>query len=207
MRAAWMKTAIQKQTRRECFPERLLLHINKMKEEQVIPHVLDVGCGPLSPLAWGAETNLFDFVAVDPLADVYQWLLKLYRIDFPVKPIRCSAENLLDIFQPKSFDVVYSRNALDHVHDAHCCIANIRKVLKKSGRFYFDGITKEGSRQHWRGLHKHDFFISEGNLLWSSKDGAVKNFSKEHGLTLLYQNQPHYNTGDWFRAEFQKVSY
>ena len=171
-------------------------------EGSQLPRVLDVGCGPLSPLAWGVDSKILDLTAVDPLADVYRFLLRAYRLDFPVTPVRCPVERLLSRFAPESFDVVYSRNALDHVEDADACIANICALLRKNGRFFFDGITREGTRQNWRGLHKHDFYVADGRLMWSGEDGKAIDFSARHGLSLVYQNQVSFRTGEWFRLEF-----
>ena len=207
MRAPWMKTALSRETRRDSFPGRLRDYLLELPDAGARrPRVLDVGCGPLSPLAWGVDSGILDLTAVDPLARVYRFLLGAYRLDFPVTPVPCAAERLLDRFAPASFDAVYSRNALDHVEDADLCIANICALLTKNGRFFFDGITREGTRQKWRGLHKHDFYVSDGRLMWSGEDGKAIDFSARHGLALVYQNQSSFRTSEWFRLEFERRS-
>jgi len=204
-RHPWMKDAINPQTRATCFPQRLLPYIEKHKQKDGLLKVIDVGSGPLTPLAGGVEQKLIDLVALDPLATVYAFLFNLYRINFPVKPISCYAEDLLEFCTPESIDIVYSRNALDHVRDAELCIKNICAVLKKNGLFSFQGFAKEGSKQNWRGLHKHDFTIEEGDLIWSNQHGDVRNFSEAFGLKCLYQNKHGYSVGEWFIGEFQKT--
>jgi SAM-dependent methyltransferase len=204
-RHAWMRDAINPHTRATCFPQRLMPYIENRRKKDGLARVIDVGSGPLTPLAWGVEQKLIDLVALDPLAAVYAFLLKLYRINFPVKSVPCYAEDLLEFCAPESIDIVYSRNALDHVRDAELCIGNICTILKTNGLFSFQGFAKEGSKQNWRGLHKHDFTIDEGDLIWSNQHGDVKNFSKAFGLKCLYQDKHAYSVGDWFVGEFQKT--
>lgn len=192
-------------TRERLFPKLLTPYIDAVRQANREVKLLDVGCGPISRLAWGFETQKFQLTAVDPLAKFYNGLLALYRISYPVRPIPCSGEDLLRLFKPEQFDIVYSQNALDHASDVDACIKNISIVLKQGGVFHLEGFTKEGTKQRWQGLHKHDLSIHDGDLIWNNQRGDVKNLTRAYGLKCLYQNANQYAVGDWFIAQFKKT--
>ncbi len=76
-RELWMEELIKPETRKNGFPQLLLPYIqemNNLKGDSV--NILDVGCGPLSPLVWGVDQNLFVLTAIDPLAKRYSALLE-----------------------------------------------------------------------------------------------------------------------------------
>jgi hypothetical protein len=77
------------------------------------PRVLDVGSGPLSYLGFGAHRGLFDLVATDPLAKPYEQLLRRNGLNpgYPILPV--AGEDLIEKFGPRSFHVVWTRNAID----------------------------------------------------------------------------------------------
>ncbi len=204
-RKPWFKGLIKSSaTREKYFPAEILTKVDELQRKNQVVQVLDVGCGPLSRLAWGVEARQIQLVAMDPLAAVYNFLLWAFRIHFPVRPIVCSGEDLLSVCQPDSFDIVFSQNALDHSRDPGLCIGNIAKVLKKKGLFYLAGFTKEGTKHKWLGLHKHDFYLNGGDLIWSNQKGQMVNLSRAHGLRCVYQDKPDYGVGDWFYALFEK---
>lgn len=193
------------ETRERLFPKQLLPFINAIQHVNQEVEILDVGCGPISRLAWGVEMQKFNLTAVDPLAKFYKTLLALYRISYPVKPIPCAGEDILNLFQAQQFDIVYSQNALDHASNVDVCIKNISTVLKPGGIFHLEGFTKEGTKQKWQGLHKHDLSIIDGALFWNNQQGDVKNLTQMHGLVCLYQNMKKYTVGEWFIAQFKKI--
>lgn len=203
-RHQWMQDALSEKTRKACFPLFLLPYIKRIRLNNKKVKVIDVGCGPLSPLAWGAESDLIDLIAIDPLAGVYKKLLYTYGIRYPVNMSTGSAENLHNYFQPETFDIAYSRNALDHAIDPCQCLRNISTVLKEKSHFFLEGFTKEGTKQNWKGLHKHDFIVQAAGLIWSNSRGQSKNITQNARLELIYRDKKEYDVGDWFRAIFIK---
>ena len=207
-RHPWMKLVLNPETRKDKFPPFFLDYITKIKERSKCQRVkvLDIGAGPLSPLGWGVDQNLFDLVAIDPLAEEYSKILNKYNISFPVKPIECSGEELTTIFDENSFDIVYCRNALDHMDNPKLVINNIFTVLVNGGYFYLDSFNKEGTHEKWSGLHQHDLFIKKGKLIHSDKRGNKTNLTSNLKFVCVYQWQAGVNPGEWFKIIFQKES-
>jgi SAM-dependent methyltransferase len=201
-RDPWMEEAISQETRRKQFPFLLLPYVAEIKRNKGEVSVLDVGCGPLSPLAWGAEEGLFSLTAVDPLAHEYTKMLKKHNISYPVKPIKGRGEKLLKLFPEESFDIVYSRNALDHAADIEKCIENIRRVLKKGGIFFLESLVREGTHNSWGGLHKHDLIVINGELMHF--DRAQKQTRLASQFACLYHEQKAAQPGEWFKIIFKK---
>lgn len=205
MRDPWMKNVINPDTRKIEFPAELLDYIEKMDSSEPLK-VLDVGAGPLSVLAWGVEQNLFELVAIDPLADEYAKLLKQNNINYPVSPIPGVGEKVAEMFDEESFDIVYSRNALDHTVSPALCIENIVKVLKTGGIFFQGGLTKEGTVSEWTGLHQHDLYPENGNLMRANQQGEVTNLTEGRNLECILEEQTQYYDRDWYNIVFRKTA-
>lgn len=201
-RDPWMDEAINPLTRRSQFPELLIPCVLEMRKPNGSVRVLDVGCGPLSPLAWGAEQGLFELTAIDPLARDYVDLLERYGIEYPVKPVKLRGEKLLKHFPASSFDIVYSRNALDHAANVSRCIDQIHGVLKSGGFFFLEGLVCEGTHNRWRGLHDHDLVIMGGQLMHFDRVGRPTRLAAS--FTCVYQDQKSAEPGGWFRILFRK---
>lgn len=90
--------------------------------------VLDIGCGPRGSLEWA--DNVSERVGLDPLSDKY---VKMEGKHHKMKYVNSGAENIP--FDKGYFDVVTSLNSLDHVDDLGKCIHEIKRVVKKGGRF------------------------------------------------------------------------
>src|SRR5215211_3684999 len=78
------------------------------------PTILDVGCGPVSSLAYLVHERLATVVGVDPLAEEYRELLARYELSAPLRQVRGSGEYLDRVSFDVEFDIVFCRNALDH---------------------------------------------------------------------------------------------
>jgi len=186
--------------RKKIFPKKLLQFI-KQKDK---PLLLEIGSGPLSDLAWGVENNLFDIITIDPLAKVYNKLMKRYKIDYPIKPVEGTGEELSTLFDKNQFSIVYSRNALDHTFNPQLCIKNMVAVLKNKGFLYICGNVKEGTKVHWQGLHKHDLVLADGNLCHYNQEGKMTNLTKDLNIKLVYKSKTGDSPGNWFTVVFQK---
>ncbi len=151
----------------EAFPQQdLLPWIEALaKETDRRPRVLDVGSGPLSMLALGPQTGRFDLVAADPLAAHYERLLAKhgFRPGYPL--VECFGEHLRRVFAAGSFDLVWIHNALDHSQEPHAVLQQCAEVLRPGGYLVFQGWSREGTAEHWYGLHQHDIFLLPGGRL------------------------------------------
>jgi SAM-dependent methyltransferase len=173
----------------KAFPPQLLCIGEQLKAQGTDGvRLLEVGSGPVSLLAWGVQKHLFDLKAVDPLAAEYQQLLGKYGFDYPVKPIKGYAENLLAIFPERSFDVAYSSNALDHVLSPRKCIENICSVVKPGGFICLEGFCREGTNAKWVGLHQHDLLVENGHLLHFNKRGDRAVLTENMRLKCTHEN-------------------
>ncbi|MBN1344224.1 MAG: methyltransferase domain-containing protein [Phycisphaerae bacterium] len=105
--------------------------------------VLDLGCGPYSLVRQGRVIGL------DPLAGRYGELVDL-AADRDVTYVAASGESLP--LADERFDVVWSRNVIDHVRDPAAFVAEAMRVLRASGRFLltFD-VVSEGGVAHPHG--------------------------------------------------------
>lgn len=201
-RAEWMNDAIDPERRESQFPPRLLDFIQTLSVEHM-PRVLDVGSGPLSPLAWGVDRQLIEAIAVDPLADIYGGILQKYGIDYSVKPVKGAGEEVAKIFGGERFDVVYSRNAIDHSVSPLQCVRQMVTVLKTGGILYLEGFENEGSRNSWQGLHQWNLSIRQGNLYETDHAGNEINISGPLPLQCLFEAGPDAN--EWIRITFRKT--
>lgn len=140
---------------------------------------IDVGCGALSRLRWGALRGLFTITGVDPLLDMYAIVRE--RHGYSTLPeIRCAreicagAEVLSTAVTPGSYDVAYCANALDHTEDPAGIVAALARALRVGGMLFIDVYTREASRENWWQLHQFDMYVNDKDeFVAETKDGAV----------------------------------
>lgn len=130
--------------------------------------ILDVGAGPVTALGavWpGCDLRV---TAVDPLAAQYNESLERFGVTPPVRTQQGDAEHLLDQFEPESFDIVYSRNALDHSYDPMLGLFNMFVLAKVGGVVRLEQSVNEGKNQQYQGLHQWNFDVEEGRfVVWN----------------------------------------
>lgn len=174
------------QARAAAFPQELRQCISDLRRESGrTPELLEVGSGPVSILAAGAEQKLCAIVAVDPLATIYRDLLRLSDIAYPIEPIPGNGESLIRQFSCESFDIVYSSNALDHARSPRQCLEQICGVLRPGGFLLLEGFEREGSHGHWTGLHQHDLFVEGEVLVHMDRTGRRTDLTAEMPLTCI----------------------
>jgi SAM-dependent methyltransferase len=198
----FVEDALNPATREDIFPARLRPYVGKNNQKL---RLLDVGSGPISPFAWGIDMNLLDVVAIDPLADAYNALLAELNYSYPIKPVKCYGEDIVDNFQSESFDIVYCANALDHAISPQRCLDGMYDILKKDGIMYLTGYIREGTRSSWSGLHQHDLIPENGQLLHYDPKGNKTNLTKDLvGVTCIYEELSGTQIGDIYVIIFRK---
>lgn len=148
-----------------------------LKQNPQGKHALDVGCGG-GILAEEFAAAGFRVTGVDPsensLLTAHAHAVKNgLKIDYK----QACAENLP--FPDASFDVVYCCDVLEHVKDLSQCLAEIARVLKPGGVFFFDTVNRTFLSklivikfwQEWKryalvhpGLHVYEMFIKPSEL-------------------------------------------
>lgn len=190
--------------RKELFPAKLIPYIYDLKKKNNNLKLLEIGSGPISRLAWGVEEGLFQITAIDPLAKLYSKLMRKHKYDYPIKPIACLGEDISKIFSEESFDIIYSRNALDHVVSPRKCLEGMCYVLKRGGIIFLEGFIRGGTRQKWRGLHKHDLVPENGHLLHYDKKGFLTNLTKDLDLKCICLLKSQAGDGEEYIIIFEK---
>ena len=129
--------------------------------------VLDVGAGPLSTLGTRAAGKRVRLTAVDPLADCYDETLAKVGVTPLVRTLRCSGEELLDRFEPASFDIAFAENALDHCVDPLTVIRNMVAVVRRGGFVILNHATDEAEHAGYGSVHQWNFRDEQGRcILW-----------------------------------------
>lgn len=203
-----LENLLDKNCRRDLFPTELEYALTSLKND--FPNkklrLLEIGSGPTSNLASGVDRQLFDIIAIDPLADTYKMLMKKYGYDFPIKPLKGTGEELLKLYDPFSFHIAYSQNAVDHASDPEKCISNMYKILKINGIICLKGNVREASNQGWNGLHQHDLEPFDNKLLHTDSTGKSADLIKNTGLKQICLKKTGNKPGDQYTVIYKKYS-
>lgn len=155
---------------------------------------LDIGCGAISRLRWGAVRGLVHVTGIDPLLSLYQVILAYHGLDrLPFievnRAIAAGAENLHCHVADGSIDFAYCCNALDHVEDPPLVIERLAGVLRPGALFALEFATREGSRQGWQQLHQFDLFLDGDSreIMCERHDGRIDRLIPE-GVELWVKN-------------------
>ncbi len=179
-----------------------------LKGQEKPMKALEIGSGPTSTLAWAVDTGLLQLTAVDPLARDYHHLLagRGYG-QYPVRPIALSGEQLLSHFEPRSFELIYMRNSLDHTQYPRIVLANAVELLAPEGILYLEGYVKEGTHARWQGLHQFDFVPGEGSLTCTSEQGETCNLLANLPLTIIEHATEDLPQGTWYNLVLRKLPF
>ena len=139
----------------------LLKHLENLPSA----HILDVGSGPVSYMLHFVKENShrFKLTAVDPLASEYAGIMEQYGYNIP-QNINCYAEYLDEMFRPKTFDMIFCSNSLDHTVDVEKSLHNMSVLLKDDGFIYLLCNINEKDRTCGDGMHYHNLNLTEGRL-------------------------------------------
>ncbi|MBS1112309.1 MAG: hypothetical protein H6Q92_71 [Nitrospirae bacterium] len=133
--------------------------------------ILDVGAGPLTMLGKVLSGCELTIVAVDPLANEYDALLKRHGIAPIVRTQYCEAERLSEKFLTESFDLIHVQNALDHSYDPLEGIMQMIRVLKRNCFIFMAHLSNEAEKENYTGFHQWNF-LREGSkfIIWNKED-------------------------------------
>jgi SAM-dependent methyltransferase len=127
--------------------------------------ILDVGAGPVTWLGFRYPGKTLTIVAVDPLADEYDRLLRNAGLAPPIRTICIAGEELLEHFDARTFDIAYASNALDHSADPLGIISNMVALVRPGGIVILRHKRNEGESALYGGLHQWNFDALDGSLL------------------------------------------
>ena len=168
--------------------------------------LIDVGSGPVTSFFEYLDITAWKIITVDPLAKLYNYLNKKYRINYPHKCIEGTGECLDELFDQNSFHLVISQNAMDHAISPQEFINKLYYVLKPGGFMYLSGFVNVGTREKWTGLHQHNLYVVGDHLFWTNRDKSINNLNitKNLNITLFYKNVEGPNPGDFFTLIYRK---
>jgi len=131
--------------------------------------ILDVGAGPVTKLGYRYPGKTLTIVAVDPLADEYDRLLRDAGFEPPIRTIRVAGEALLEHFESGTFDIACATNSLDHSADPFTIISNMVAVVRPGGVVVLRHKRNEGENARYEGLHQWNLDVDGGRLLlWNN---------------------------------------
>jgi SAM-dependent methyltransferase len=131
--------------------------------------IIDCGAGPVTSLGYRYPGKTLTIVPVDPLADEYERLLHDAALDPPIRTIRVAGEELLEHFGPRTFDIAYAVNSLDHSADPFTIISNMVAVVRVGGVVLLRHKRNEGESARYGGLHQWNFDVVDDSLLvWNN---------------------------------------
>jgi SAM-dependent methyltransferase len=131
--------------------------------------IIDCGAGPATSLGYRYPGKTLTIVPVDPLADEYERLLHDAALDPPIRTIRVAGEELLEHFGPRTFDIAYAVNSLDHSADPFTIISNMVAVVRVGGVVLLRHKRNEGESARYGGLHQWNFDVVDDSLLvWNN---------------------------------------
>jgi SAM-dependent methyltransferase len=167
-----------------------------------VARILDIGAGPISCLGWVYQGHRLDITPVDALATLYKELLAELNIVPPRATQQCEAEDLLRLFDEASFDLVHSRNAVDHCYDAVRVIDNAVRLLKPGATFIIQSMIDEGVREAYAGLHQWNL-SREGDDLIVWRPGFRRSVREHFGdrATVTAQEA----AGNWILAFIKRL--
>jgi len=129
-----------------------------------------VGSGPISKLGTRSFIKKgVELTCVDPLAEFYCELIEEFCPDLKYRPQTGTGESLREMFEPDSFDIVYSLNALDHSYNPLQVIENMVSLIKSDGMVYFVVMENEASFLNYEGMHQWNFYVENRDLMLGNK--------------------------------------
>jgi SAM-dependent methyltransferase len=143
--------------------------------------ILDVGAGPVTRLGYRYPGKALRIVAVDPLANAYTRLLQDANLVPPIRTLPVAGEALVEHFGPRTFDIAYAVNSLDHSADPFTIVSNMVAVVREAGIVLLRHQRNEGEREQYEGLHQWNFDVADGSLIFWNNAVRVDITAALHG--------------------------
>ena len=182
----------------EACPAEVVELVRPMLQDHRVPLVLDVGCGPLSQIAYVQAIGAH-LIGLDELAQPYKALLELHGIRPNCLMLPVSIDE--ELGEPALFmgraDLVWMRNALDHVYAPGIAFANLVTLLSPRGVLVIGGFLNEGKRQNYQGMHQIDIWVEPDNTLWYQRHGSPPVAFDTSGFDVELRSAVQVN---WFQA-------
>jgi len=159
--------------------------------------ILDVGAGPLTIVGKKWPGREVQITAVDPNAEAYDRLLTKHGVRPPVRTRFGYAELLTTIVPHSSFDLVHSRNAVDHSRDAVLAIEQMITCAKPGGWVFLHHSICEGEKQRYTGPHQWNFYPRDGAFHVGRPGRLAVNVTRRLADRATVEVRPSHDSG-WF---------
>ena len=125
--------------------------------------IADFGCGPASVVGTIDDTYDIDILGIDPLIDEYNKILEEKNLIRPhdTRLMECEDAHFLGA---DKFDIVFSRNAIDHSERPDEILMSGKHICKPNGLFHIRIYEHEGQNQNYEGIHQWNFFVENNNV-------------------------------------------
>lgn len=158
--------------------------------------ILDVGAGPLTQVGFKHPGKIIDVTPIDPLADAYLGILTRAGVVAPVPTRYGLGENLLVDFTENTFDIAYSRNALDHAMDPLAVLWLMLRVTKRGGTVLIYTTTDAGIWNRYNGFHRWNFRLVGNDVEILSMEGHLTSILSEFGNVAKLEIAQYPASGD-----------
>jgi hypothetical protein len=167
------KEKLEQYWRLECpLNKRIKKEIKKIVKKKI--RLLDIGCGPFPKSGLYYNSFKIERILIDPMAEKYHSLLNEKNVNtYGQKIINCEAEKIKNLFDDKSFEIIFAKNALDHTYNPILSISNLIDLLTVDGSIILEHYIKEGEYTNYQGLHQWDFYSENGNFYISNQDKNI----------------------------------
>jgi SAM-dependent methyltransferase len=166
--------------------------------------IADLGCGPVSMIGIKDDTYQIEILGIDPLVGEYNKILADKKIVRPhdVVCMECEYAYLLG---ENTFDIVFSRNAIDHSEEPDKIMMSGKLLCKTNGLFQIRVHENEGKSQNYAGLHQWNFYVDNEDVMIESPTFKKKFTAKEIlGPNLIIEkHKSHKNVPEIFINYFK----
>lgn len=133
--------------------------------------ILDVGAGIATSIGYQLAGRSISITAVDVLAKTYAKIWARRGLSPPVPTAYADAEQLDQVFEPSSFDLVHACNSIDHAASPRTAIEQMLLVAKPGGYVLLDHALDEAVKEEYAGLHQWNFTEKDGELIvWNTRE-------------------------------------
>jgi hypothetical protein len=124
--------------------------------------ILDVGAGPLTAVGHRYPGKQLTITATDLLADSYMGIMDRLGVVPPVRTVQLAGEDLLTRWEPNSFDITCSQNALDHSADPWVILQQMLTLSRS--HVALRHFRNEGEHNGYIGLHGWNIDVQDDKV-------------------------------------------